>query len=175
MTDPKPLTHGKVSTYRHHHCRCEACVSARLEYDRNYWRKRGRQPKGNLCEKDGVTYPTQEALGAAYGVTGSTVQKYLAVHGDLSRLGESRAHGRGGPKKPVKIGPREWPSKAALAAYIGAPLHSVRNWLRRGDMKRLLAAIIAADDAARAEAEAQGARAIAAAHRAAAEAQRVAA
>lgn len=139
------ITHGTHAAYRHHKCRCEICVSFIRAYDREYWRRRGRQPKGNPVEHDGVTYPTQADAARTLGVSTSAICAALNADGDLSRIGKTRGHSKGGRKNPVRIGPRVWPPRKALAAYLGESEDTVRGWFRRGCMERLIAAVMRAD------------------------------
>lgn len=137
--------HGKLATYKRHGCRCDECRAAVRAYNQDYWRKRGRPPLGNPCEVDGVQYPSQQAAAHATGKSKSTICYHLVKRADLSRLGKPRTHSKGGRKRLVKVGAREWPSQVALARYLDKPESSVRNWLRRGNMNALIGALVAAD------------------------------
>lgn len=150
---PTLIRHGTQSAYRRHGCRCDICREAARAYDREYWRRRGRQPKDNPCEKDGMEFATQRAAAAALGVSKSTITAALNRHGDLSRIGKGRGHSKGGRKIPVKVGPREWPSRKALAEWLGISEDTVRGWIRRGNVERLIAAVMQ-EDARRARAAA---------------------
>lgn len=142
---PNQIKHGTTSAYRRHGCRCTVCRDAARAFDREYWRRRGRQPIGNPCEADGKTFPTQREAAKALGVSKSAVTAALNRHGDLSRIGKGRGHSKGGRKNPVKIGPREWPSRKALAEYLGTTPDAVRGWIRRGNQDRLIAELMKAD------------------------------
>ena len=141
----KAIKHGTPTAYRRHGCRCDVCCEANRDRDRDYWRRRGRLPRGNPCEKDGVIYPNQAAAARALGVSKSAISLALSLNGDLSRIGKSRSHGEGGKLVPIRIGGREWPSRAALIKYLGLPAGRVRGWIRRRDIERLMVALITAD------------------------------
>lgn len=137
--------HGTVGTYKRYRCRCDECREAMRAYDLAYHRKRGRLPRGNPCEADGVTYASQNAAARATGKSKSTVCYHLTRRADLSRLGKPRAHNNGGRKKAVRIAGRQWPSQVALAEYLGRPVGSVRGWIRHENMNALIGALVVAD------------------------------
>lgn len=87
------IVHGTHHAYRRLRCRCDICRAAMRAYDRAYWRRRGRQPKGNPCARGDTVYPSQKAAAGALGVSE----------------------------------------------------HTLRGWIRRRDMNRLIAALIEAD------------------------------
>ena len=139
------IQHGTISAYRRHGCRCTDCRDAARASDREYWRRRGRQPQGNPCEVGGKTFSTQLEAARALGVSKSAITAALNRHGDLSRIGKPRSHSKGGRKCPVTVEGRTWPSMKSLAAYCGVTQRTIRRWLRDSP-RRLLYAIRATDE-----------------------------
>lgn len=83
------------------------------------------------CAWRGNEYPTLTALSKASGRTLPTIIHHLNRHGNLDRLGLGR-QGKAGNRsksKPVRVGPYEWPSRAAVARELGVSPSTVSNWL----------------------------------------------
>ena len=142
------MKHGTINSYKRHGCRCAPCRAAATASVTRYRRSCGVRPigeTGNLCEKDGVIYPSQSEAARALGVAESTIAYHLTKYGNLDRVGAPRAHSKGGGAKPVRIGHREWPSRPEFASYLGVRVTTLRGWLRRGDMQRIMGALMKAD------------------------------
>lgn len=138
--------HGTVNGYSKHKCRCQRCRKAKREANRAYWARRGRAPMGNPCQTpDGRTFPSQAAAAMALGVSQQCISDNLSRNGTLDMVGIRRTGRNGGFKRPVRIQGREWPSRSALARYLGVSDYSVRDWLRRGAIDRLVGALMKAD------------------------------
>lgn len=142
------IRHGTAYAYKRHGCRCDECRSVAIAAVTRYRRECGIRPVSeicNPCEKDGTVYASQRAAAHALGVCDSTIEYHLSKYGNLDRVGGSRAHTKGGPRVPVKIGGREWPSRPEFAAYLGVPVTTLRGWLRRNDHQRIMGALMKAD------------------------------
>ena len=143
---PGPIKHGTVYAYKARGCRCKKCRKANTDHCRAYLRKKGVPPIGQVCElPDGRRFRTQSEAAAALGVCKSTISNHLNRHGNLDRIGATPGGRAPRRCKPIKIGPREWESNAALERYLGVRPGRVYDWLRRGDMERLMGALMAAD------------------------------
>lgn len=146
------LTHGTASGYTHHGCRCDACREARNAYRRSRYGKTGLPKECPCATPDGRQFRSQAAAASALGIHPRRITYHLDRYGDLSRIGQPQRHSKGGHPHPVRIGPREWPSRKALADHIGRQPATVRRWISQGHMECLLSALMAADarEAARA-------------------------
>lgn len=107
----------------------------------------------------GVDYPSIEAAARALHVHQSNICRHLALHGHADNVGIRKPGGQVGRRvlhmeKPIRIGEREWPSRKALADYIGWPRPRVtRAFGGQGTAAmrdRVLAAVMA-EDARRAQ------------------------
>jgi len=85
------------------------------------------------------------AVARAAGVTEHTVSYHLNRHGNLDRLGVVSGGNGGACGKVVNAFGRSWPSRMALAAYVGRSGSRVSRWIRQGRTDLLLAALMAAD------------------------------
>ena len=101
-----------------------------------------------------VDYPSVQAAAEAMGVNQSCVSRHLTAHGHADLVGTKRQGGQFGRRvlhleNPVVIGAREWPSRKALASYIGWHPGRVSRALGKAGtqamLDRVLAAIMAAD------------------------------
>lgn len=140
-----PVKHGTLYAYKHHRCRCEACREANRVEDMAYRRRRGVSPVGNVCEAQGRSFSSQAEAARAFGVSTSVIHYHLQRHGNLDRLGAPAGGGKGGGRKPVRVGVHEWPSRAALANHLGMSVNTVAGWIRRGRTELLIAAVMQAE------------------------------
>ncbi len=152
-------THGIRSTYVHS-CRCDQCRAASREYSRAWRRRHGIMPPGNPVMDGGVVYPSQTAFAAAKGISQRAVSYHLTKHAHFDGVGKRRGGGKGGPRKPVEIAGRTWPSIRSLAIYCGVAPATIRRWIRDSP-RRLLYAIRATDERLIAERMAADAKAAA--------------
>lgn len=137
--------HGTTTGYARG-CRCTGCRAAKRLAGKRYRDSLGRQSIGNPCQTpDGRVFPSQAAAARALGVSKSAVSAQLERYGNLSNLGKRPLGRPYGGKKPVKVGSREWPSRSALARYLGRHDNCVRDWLKRGRADLLIAALMKAD------------------------------
>jgi|GEM_PF-1889160 len=90
-------------------------------------------------------YVGLRAVAEAAGVTEHTVSYHLNRHGNLDRLGVVSGGNGGACGKVVNAFGRSWPSRMALAAYVGRSDSRVSRWIRQGRADLLLAALMAAD------------------------------
>jgi hypothetical protein len=56
------MKHGSPSTYRHHGCRCDACVEANRQYHRDMRRRRGLKRPASLPDDGIVDWVVVERL-----------------------------------------------------------------------------------------------------------------
>lgn len=141
------MNHGTITCYTHNKCRCDACRAAKSAAKQRYLDKRGRRPRGNPVSHDGVIYPSETAAAKALGVTQRAISYHLNKYGHLGNMGKrmDRPDRRAG--NPVRVGSREWKSRAALARYLGRRREVVRDWVAANDMDSLIAALMKADAA----------------------------
>lgn len=85
-----------------------------------------RQCKGGSCRpvmRQGVEYRCPAALAATLGVTRSAVYQSLHRYGDAEhcgiRKGIKPGTRLGNYRKPIKVGPHQWPSISAMALDLG--------------------------------------------------------
>jgi len=90
-------------------------------------------------------YVGLRAVAEAAGVTDHTVSYHLNRHGNLDRLGVVPGGNGGACGKVVNAFGRSWPSRTALAAYVGRSDGRVSCWIRQGRADLLLVALMAAD------------------------------
>jgi len=90
-------------------------------------------------------YVGLRAVAEAADVTEHTVSYHLNRHGNLDRLGVVPGGNGGACGKSVNAFGRSWPSRTALAAYVGRSHSRVSCWVREGRADLLLAALIDAD------------------------------
>lgn len=85
-----------------------------------------------VIDQSGVWHQSQSACAAAHGVTVSAITYHLATYGDLNRLcgKQGHAYATEATMKPVTVGNRTWPSRAALARDLGEARATVCRWLR---------------------------------------------
>lgn len=83
------------------------------------------------CSWRGKEYPTLTALSKASGRTLPTIIYHLNRYGNTDRLGSGPVGNPGNrsKSKPVKVGPCEWPSRAAVARELGVNPSTVSRWL----------------------------------------------
>lgn len=142
------IRHGTITAYNRHKCRCAECRARKSEY-RLQRKGLPTLPRETPCVlPDGSVAPSQNAAARALGVSGRGIAYHLNRYGDLSSVGRHRGAPRSGPRKSVQIGDRSWPSRTALARYVGERPQAICKWIGRGDMDRLLGAIMRADAAA---------------------------
>lgn len=146
---PKPIRHGTIYAYKDRGCRCEKCRRANADSCRARRQRKGKGPAGcPVRSMTGQNFPSQRAAGRELGVSGSTICYHLNAHGNLDRLGCPPGGAAPGRCKPISVYGRTWPSNSALARYVGVRPQMLHNWIRRGQMDRLLAALMVADAAA---------------------------
>lgn len=85
-----------------------------------------RQCKGGQCKavmRQGITYRCPAALADTLGITRNSVYQSLHRHGDVEHCGVRKGikpgTQPGNHRKPIKVGPHQWPSITAMAADIG--------------------------------------------------------
>ncbi len=85
-----------------------------------------RQCKGGSCRpvmRQGVEYRCPAALAATLGVSRSAVYQSLHRYGDAEhcaiRKGIKPGTRLGNHRKPIKVGPHQWPSITAMALDLG--------------------------------------------------------
>ena len=85
-----------------------------------------RQCRGGSCKRvvrGGVTYRCPGSLADALGVSRSAVYQSLHRYGDAEhcgiRKGIKPGTRMGNHRKPIKVGPHQWPSISAMAIDIG--------------------------------------------------------
>ncbi|MTH76330.1 LacI family DNA-binding transcriptional regulator [Paracoccus aestuariivivens] len=93
----------------------------------------------------GRSYVGLRSVARAAGVTTHTVSYHLNRHGHLERLQVQPGGNAGACGKPVRVFGRVWPSRTALAAYVGRSDSRVSHWMRAGRGDLLLSALMAAD------------------------------
>lgn len=96
---------------------------------------------------DGKQYRGMQAVADAHGVRLVTARMHFHVNGTLDGLGRYIAEGRDMSIKRVEIDGLEWPSRSALAAYLGLPRKTVCDWLDAGRTDRIARAIAAVEGA----------------------------
>ncbi|AGT08336.1 hypothetical protein [Paracoccus aminophilus] len=99
-------------------------------------------------EWQGKFYRRQADVAAAAGTSRSGVSQHLRRHGNLKSLGVGvgRNNSRAPiPGQPVRVGSQKWESISALARVIGVSRPTVKRWLKRGDLERLQARLMAVD------------------------------
>lgn len=138
-----PIKHGTIGAYKRRRCRCDACRQANTEASRRERRARGMPEMGNPCRRGDTIFRTQTEAARALGVSSNTVSYHLMKHGNLDRIGSSGF--RPVRCKPVRVGPREWPSRVELDRYLGLPRGTVSGWLCKGRLDALLGAVMRAD------------------------------
>ena len=110
--------------------------------------RRGGSRKGHgagVYSWRGEIYVGISTVAKAAGVAEHTVSYHLNRHGNLDRLGVVHGGNRGACGKPVVLFGRRWPSRTALALYVGRCDSRVSCWIRQGRHDLLLAAIMQAD------------------------------
>lgn len=90
-------------------------------------------------ENQGQIYRCAHALAETYGVTPNAVWQALSRTGSTACLGNIK--GRGNHRKPVRVGPHEWPSYTAAANDLGVD-RSLIGKLLRHDPERLLGLVM---------------------------------
>ncbi len=145
----QPIKHGTLYAYKARGCRCKKCRRANADACRDYSRSRGTPAIGHVCKtSDGRRFRTQTEAAAALGVNKGTVSYHLNRYGNLDRIGNTPGGRAPRRCKPIQVGTRTWESNAALERYLRVRPGRVYDWLRRGDMDRLIAALMRADAAA---------------------------
>ena len=142
--DPTSPRHGTVSLYNQG-CRCDKCRAGKAAYSRAWRNRNGCAPWGNIVAHKGKRYPSQAAAARALGVSERTIAYHLERYGHLDNLGKKMRRPDRETGKPVCIGTRSWPSRAAFGRYVGVTPDAARNWFERGDMQRIIAALMKAD------------------------------
>ena len=94
---------------------------------------------------DGTIYISHGAAAKALGVSKRTIGYHLDTWGNLDRVGREAARLNASRRRPITIGNRQWVSVALFADYIGHQRETVRNWVRKGDMDRIIGALMKAD------------------------------
>lgn len=125
-------------------CRCDICRAAKREYSTAWRRDHGIAPPGNPVRHNGVTYESQAACARALGVQAKTIAYHLNTFGDLSRLGKRKKR-RPSSKDRFLFGYRFWDSRKAFAEHVGIPERTVRHWVAKGQVGKLLMALEKAD------------------------------
>lgn len=84
-----------------------------------------------VIDQNGVLHASQTECAKAHGVTVSAITYHLATYGDLNRLcgKQGREYATEATMKPVTVGKRTWPSRAALARDLGEARVTVGRWL----------------------------------------------
>lgn len=90
-------------------------------------------------ENQGQIYQCAHALAAAYEVTVGAVYQALHRTGSTRCLGNIK--GRGNHRKPLRVGPHQWPSYTAAANELGID-RSLIGKLLRNDPERLLGLVM---------------------------------
>ena len=82
--------------------------------------------KGGSCRRvvrGGITYRCPNALADALGVSRGAVYQSLFRHGDAEHCGVRKGikpgTRLGNHRKPIRVGPHQWPSISALALDLG--------------------------------------------------------
>jgi len=82
--------------------------------------------KGGSCKRvvrGGVTYRCPGALADALGVSRAAVHQSLFRHGDAEHCGVRKGikpgTRLGNHRKPIRVGPHQWPSISAMALDLG--------------------------------------------------------
>ena len=142
----QPIKHGTIYAYKARDCRCKKCRRANADACRDYNRSCGAVPAGQPCETaDGRRFRTQTEAAAALGVNKGTITYHLNRYGNLDRIGKTPGGKAPRRCKPIQVGTRTWESNAELERYLGVQPGRVYDWLRRGDMDGLIAALMRAD------------------------------
>ena len=109
-----------------------------------------RQCKGGSCRpvmRQGVEYRCPAALAVTLGVSRSAVYQSLFRYGDAEhcgiRKGIKPGTRLGNHRKPVKVGPHQWPSISAMALDIGVSRHVLGYQLKTAP-QRVLALVMKA-------------------------------
>ena len=139
-----PIKHGTLYAYKNRGCRCDECRAVNSARCREYHRSRNRMPHGNPCQRGDQSFKTQNDAAAAFGVSKSAISYHLNTHGNLDRLWTRSGGKNGGLKKPINIGGRSWPSRSALDRHLGLRIGTVGDWISRGQVERLIAAVMQA-------------------------------
>lgn len=147
MTRPLlPAQHGTASTYKRG-CRCRDCTQANTAASRKYRHKRGVIDKRNVCQVGNQVFESQKAAARALNVSKSAICYHLTTYGNLDRLGRKSCGRNGGARRPVRVGVHEWPSRSALDRHLGKRIGTVSDWIKRGELDRLVAAVMQAENA----------------------------
>lgn len=140
----RPAKHGTIYTYKSG-CRCARCRKANTDECRAYRQKCGITDPRNPCRIGSTVHASQAAAARAAGVARSTITYHLNRWGNLDRLGNPPGTRDNGRCKPVRIGPRIWPSQTQLDEYLGVKVGTVSAWIKRGDIERIIEALMLAD------------------------------
>lgn len=84
--------------------------------------------------RQGVIYRCARALADELGVTVGAVYQSLHKHGDAEHVGTRKGvpvGGLGNHRKPVKVGPHQWPSVSHMARDLGVDRTMLGKKLRR--------------------------------------------
>lgn len=106
------IKHGTRYAYAQQGCRCESCRKANADSCREYHRRRGMQPQGSPCVKNGVVYEKQSDAARALGIDRSTVTYHLNRYGNLDRVGAAPG-GPGRRQRRVPQAYQHWPPDMA--------------------------------------------------------------
>lgn len=83
------------------------------------------------CEYEGRTYPSLEALAKVIGVRRHVLSYHIQRYGNFDRAGQGSPRGNPGnkgPRRSIRIGPLQWPSRKQAAADLGISVTSISRW-----------------------------------------------
>ncbi len=84
-----------------------------------------------VVDKHGKWYPSQRAFLRASGIAMPTLQYHLNRYGNLDRVGMGNSRpGNQARAVPTRVGPHEFRSQVAAAAWLGISVHQFKRWTK---------------------------------------------